>query len=172
MTKATPRKILVLDYDPAWAQRFEALKAPIWQAVRGVAISVEHVGSTSVPGLAAKPIIDIDVIVASRADLASVIGRLATLGYVHCGDLGVQDREAFENPPRLPPHHLYVCVQGSSALANHLTLRDHLRGDPAAADAYGQLKKRLAGQFPSDIDEYIRGKTPFIMEILKKTAPT
>jgi GrpB-like predicted nucleotidyltransferase (UPF0157 family) len=92
------RRVLVVDYDPSWPDVFEVLRRPVWAAVRDVAVSVEHVGSTAVPGLAAKPIIDIDVVVASSDSLSKAIGRLATLGYIHRGDLGIDDREAFDSP--------------------------------------------------------------------------
>jgi GrpB-like predicted nucleotidyltransferase (UPF0157 family) len=161
MPKPSQRKVLVVDYDSLWPLTFAALQFPIWEALRGVALSVEHVGSTSIPGLAAKPIIDIDAIVPSHADMRATIERLAALGYVHCGNLGIEDREAFENPAGLPAHHLYACVQGSAVLVNHLALRDCLRRDPSAASAYGQLKKQLAEQFPAD------GKTEFLLDLLR-----
>jgi GrpB-like predicted nucleotidyltransferase (UPF0157 family) len=143
------------------------LRITVWQAVSGIALSVEHVGSTAVPGLAAKPIIDIDVVVPSRAELPAIVERLANLGYVHRGNLGIEDREAFEPPAELPEHHLYACVRDSAALANHLTIRDHLRRDPAAAAAYAELKKRLAIRFPTDIDSYVAGKTDFFLRLLR-----
>jgi len=168
MTMSNKRKIVVVDYDPAWPLTFAALRAPICEAVRGIASAVEHVGSTSIPGLAAKPIIDIDVIIPSRAELPATIEKLAALGYVHCGDLGISDREAFYSPTHLPTHNLYVCIRGSVALANHLTIRDHLRGNPGAVAAYGNLKKQLAGQFPTDMDRYGAAKTAFLLEVLRK----
>ncbi len=127
-----PQPITVVDYDPTWPQVFKRLRAPVWQVVQDFALAVEHVGSTSVPGLAAKPIIDMDVILASPAEIALAIERLATLGYVHRGNLGIEGREAFQRPAHLPPHHLYVCVQDSVSLRNHLALRDYLRSHPAA----------------------------------------
>jgi GrpB-like predicted nucleotidyltransferase (UPF0157 family) len=162
------RRILVVDYDPTWPLTFATLRAPICAALGSVASAVEHVGSTSVPGLAAKPIVDIDVILPSRAKLPATIERLATLGYVYCGDLGIPDREAFDNPAQLPPHNLYVCIEGSLALANHLTIRDHLRRNPSAVAAYGQLKKQMAAQFPTDIDGYCAAKTAFLLEVLQR----
>lgn len=158
----------VVDYDPSWPAQFEILRSRIWGAVGDLAVSVEHVGSTSVPGLAAKPIIDIDVVVPSIADVGMVIERLATLGYRQRGDLGIEGREAFESPSGLPAHHLYACVRGSTALNNHLTVRDWLRRDPAAAAQYGLLKKRLAEFSPTDMDKYIAGKTGFLLGVLRK----
>jgi GrpB-like predicted nucleotidyltransferase (UPF0157 family) len=159
-------KITVVDYDPAWPATFERLRAGIWPSIRDVATAVEHVGSTSVPGLAAKPVIDMTIVVPTAAAMETVIGRLAAIGYRHRGDLGVPGREAFDRPERTPDHHLYACVAGNEGLRNHLALRDHLRVDPSAARAYGSLKKELAARFTDDIDGYVEGKTEFILSIL------
>jgi GrpB-like predicted nucleotidyltransferase (UPF0157 family) len=167
MPKPSQRNVLVVDYDSSWPLTFATLQAPIWEALRSIALSVEHVGSTSVPGLAAKPMIDIDVVIPSHAEMPATIEKLAALGYVHSGNLGIEDREAFRSPAGLPAHHLYACVQGSAALANHLAVRGCLRRNPAAAAAYGQLKKRLADQFPTDVESYIAGKTDFLLELLR-----
>lgn len=164
------RRVQVVDYDPSWPATFEALRREVWPAVRDVALSIEHVGSTAVPGLAAKPVIDIDVIVSARERLADAIARLRALGYVHRGNLGIEDREAFSSPQRLPAHHLYLCVQGSSALANHLGLRDYLRSNPSAAAEYGRLKKQLAAAFPDDVDRYGAAKTDCILEMLRSAS--
>jgi GrpB-like predicted nucleotidyltransferase (UPF0157 family) len=126
------RRIEVVDYDPHWPETFETLRSRIWTAVGDVASSVEHVGSTSVPGLAAKPIIDISIVVPERSDVPTGISRLATLGYVHRGDLGIAGREAFANPDGLPMHNLYLCPRDSVALANHLAIRNYLRTHPEA----------------------------------------
>ena len=166
------RRVLVVDYDPSWPDLFEALRRPVWAAVRDVALAIEHVGSTAVPGLAAKPVIDMDVVVASSNSMSEAIEKLATLGYIHQGNLGIQDREAFESPQELPTHHLYLCPQGSAVLANHLALRDFLRRDPAAAAEYGRIKKQLAARFPADIEGYIAGKTDFILAVLRNAGFT
>jgi GrpB-like predicted nucleotidyltransferase (UPF0157 family) len=139
-------------------------------ALHDVALAIEHVGSTSVPGLWAKPIVDVDVIVADDAAVALAITRLAGIGYVHRDDAGLTGREAFEAPrddPTLPPQHLYVCPQGSVALRNHLAVRDHLRAFPASVRAYGALKRRLARAHPRDIESYVAGKTDFVLAILR-----
>jgi len=161
-------RIIVVEYDPAWPVTFERLRAGIWPSIRDVATSIEHVGSTSVPGLAAKPVIDMTIVLPTESSVATVIDRLAALGYRHRGDLGVAGRQAFERPPGTPDHHLYACVAGSDALRNHLTLRDHLRGDPSAARVYGDLKKDLAARFADDIDAYVDGKTEFILSVLSE----
>src|SRR6185503_6081151 len=106
-------KITVVDYDPSWPTAFEAVRARVWPVVADVAIAVEHVGSTSVPGLPAKPIIDVTVVVPTDAAVAAAIERLSTLGYRHLGNLGIEGREAFASPDRPPRHHLYVCPRDS-----------------------------------------------------------
>ncbi len=161
------KRIVVVDYDPAWPGDFEQVRSRVWPAVADVAVAVEHVGSTSVPGLAAKPIVDISVVVPGPADVPTVIERLATLGYRHCGNLGVEGREAFASPSALPLHHLYACPSNSLALANHLAVRNYLRAHPDAAREYGELKKQLAQRFLDDIDGYTDGKTDAILKMLR-----
>jgi GrpB-like predicted nucleotidyltransferase (UPF0157 family) len=112
------QKIVVVDYDPAWPTVFEDLRARVWTVVNTFAVGIEHIGSTSVPGLASKPIIDMAVVVPSSELFPRAIERLATLGYAHRGDLGVKGREAFQSPAGWPRHHLYTCPTGSLPLLN------------------------------------------------------
>jgi GrpB-like predicted nucleotidyltransferase (UPF0157 family) len=160
------RTIVVVDYDPVWPDWFEQLRGGVWPVVHDVALAVEHVGSTSVPGLAAKPVIDMSVVVPSEAAVPLAIARLATIGYLHRGNRGVEGREAFDGPPDGPAHNLYVCPTGSLGLVNQLAVRDYLRKQPETARAYGDLKKRLAAKFPDDIDSYVRGKTDLVLDLL------
>lgn len=94
--------------------------------MQGRAAAIEHVGSTAVPGLAAKPIIDMDVLLGSATDLPLVIAQLASVGYQHRGDLGVTGREAFRAPPNDLPHHLYVCPPRSPEYMRHISFRGYL----------------------------------------------
>jgi GrpB-like predicted nucleotidyltransferase (UPF0157 family) len=160
--------IEVVDYDPEWKRAFEELRARIWPRVEGFAVAIEHVGSTSVPGLAAKPVIDLDIVVAHDGDVQKTIDALAELGYKHRGNLGIEGREAFARPADAAiPHNLYVCVEGAVAFRNHIAIRDYLRQNPEVAKEYGALKKELAEKFPDDIDSYIDGKTDFLVGILR-----
>ncbi|MEZ4417291.1 MAG: GrpB family protein [Gemmatimonadota bacterium] len=161
------RRVEVRDYDPEWPLLYEHLRARIWPAVSDVAITIEHVGSTAVPGLAAKPIIDLDV-VAVPALINECTRRLEGLGYRHQGDLGIPGREAFAEPPGSPRHHLYLCSSDSEALANHLTVRAALRASSSEARAYGELKKALADTFAEDRDAYTAGKTDFLLALLAR----
>ena len=155
------------DFTTSWPTLFETLRSRLLLALGDLADSIEHVGSTAVPGLVAKPIIDLDIVVDSATDVPLAVARLATLGYQHRGDLGIEGREAFDRPAKLPAHHLYVCVQGSLALANHLTIRDYLRQHPEAAVKYGFLKRRLAREFPLEPARYGGGKTEFLVGLLR-----
>ncbi len=160
--------VVVVDYDPTWPDIFEQLRARVWPVVSDIALTIEHVGSTAVPGLAAKPIIDMTVVVPSAREVPLAIARLATLGYEHRGDLGIEGREAFTRPEDLPAHNLYLSAPGSLGLQNQLAVPDYLRTHPATAQAYGELKKRLAQQFPHDIISYIDGKTDLLLSILRE----
>ena len=165
------RTIKVVPYDPAWQTEYTKAHAFFTHTLQGIPHTIEHVGSTSVPGLAAKPILDIDIIVPTPDLVQPAIQRLATVGYKHRGNLGIPGREAFAYDPANPhitwiEHHLYLVLEGNESLTNHLLLRDHLRANPQAAQAYGDLKKQLAQQFPHNIDAYIEGKTALITQFL------
>jgi GrpB-like predicted nucleotidyltransferase (UPF0157 family) len=162
------RIVQVVEYDPRWPEQFCLIRDRIWPCVGDIAIAIEHVGSTSVPGLAAKPVIDMDIVIPSRNEFPVIAMRLATLGYQHRGNLGIEDREAFWAPERRSDHHLYVCPRDSVALRNHIALRDHLRAHPLDAAAYSNLKRQLAERFSLDVDRYVEGKTDFILSILTR----
>jgi len=118
--------VIVLDYDSNWPALFQCLRKRIADALGDMAAAIEHVGSTAVPGRVAKPIIDIDVLLTSEPMLPTAIERLATLGYVHRGNLGIPEREAFFAPANDPPHHLYVCPPCSVEFRRHTAFRDYL----------------------------------------------
>ena len=161
--------VIIEDYDPRWAGRFETLRTRISAALGSLATAIEHVGSTAVPGLAAKPIIDVDVLLRCSSDLPLAIERLRALGYGHQGDLGIAGREAFRATVAVFPHHLYVCSPDSSEYGRHIAFRNHLRGNPADARAYEHLKRSLANRYGDNRDAYTLGKTDFIEAILKRT---
>lgn len=163
---AVGEPIVISEYDPRWPALFCELRDGLPAGLRMCARSIEHVGSTAVPGLAAKPIIDIDVVVADEADVAEAIAMLAAAGYPHKGDAGVPGREAFDQPPHLPEHHLYLCVEGAGPLVAHLRLRDHLRANPGTAREYAALKRELAAAYGDDREGYTEAKTAFIERVL------
>jgi GrpB-like predicted nucleotidyltransferase (UPF0157 family) len=156
----------IRDYDPAWPRQFSQFAARVKAVLGAVVLQVEHVGSTAVPGLVAKPVIDMDVVLASPSDLAEVIRRLVGLGYVHEGELGIVGREAFRWPSGEARHHLYVLIAGASELRRHLAFRDALRADRVLRDAYAALKRSLALRYSHDRESYTEAKSAFITEIV------
>lgn len=164
------KKVIVLPYDAAWKSAFEDIKREIQYALADLIIGIEHVGSTSVEGLSAKPCIDIDIIIQDYTAFDKIVKKLANIGYVHEGNLGIENREAFRysNKPHLMTHHLYVCPQNSKELHRHIAFRDFLRNNPEAARQYGQIKETAAQLFPDDIDQYMAYKSPCIAELYKK----
>ncbi|GAA2758301.1 GrpB family protein [Actinopolymorpha rutila] len=159
--------IIVEEYDPAWPERFRALRDEYEAAMAAAGVpfvAIEHVGSTSVPGLAAKPVIDCDIVV-DEAHVAAASEVLVSLGFVPLGELGIPQRWAFRTPDRLTGTHTYVIVDGCLSLRNHLALRDVLRSDAALREEYSAVK-RQAGALAADIDEYGRLKTDMVQRIL------
>ena len=146
---------------------FHEIKQEIEAAAGDLIIGIEHVGSTSVEGMSAKPCIDIDVIIEDDTVLGAVIQALASIGYIHEGNLGIADREAFRysRKDHLLKHHLYACPQYSEELHRHMTFRDFLRSNPDAAATYSRVKEEAARLFPNDIDGYIAYKSPCIEEL-------
>ena len=162
-------KVTVVPYDEAWSMAFEKIKKELEAALGALAVGIEHVGSTSVVGMSAKPCIDIDVIIRDYSVWNEVMMRLGDIGYIHEGDLGIKDREAFRylEKTHLQKHHLYVCPQYSEELHRHLVFRDFLRGNPVAAKRYSLVKEQAAEHFPNDIDGYVRYKSTCICELYK-----
>ena len=157
-------RVKVLPYDESWKVAFEEIKREIADVLGDLIIGIEHVGSTSVEGLSAKPCIDVDVVIKDYSVFDVVVRKLESIGYIHEGNLGIADREAFKysNKPHLMQHHLYVCPQYSEELRRHITFRDFLRSNPEAAKKYGMTKETAVRLFPDDIDKYIEYKSPCI----------
>lgn len=167
---AVTTEIVVADPDPAWSSWFEQVRERVWPAVADVASRIDHVGSTSVAGLAAKPIIDLDVVVPAEEDVRPAIERLRSIGYRWRGDLGVTGREAFAPPghDRLPRHHLYLVVDGNRAHQDHVLLRDLLREDPEARARYAELKRANVRRAAGDMDVYVAAKAALVAELLTR----
>jgi GrpB-like predicted nucleotidyltransferase (UPF0157 family) len=168
LDSAMANPVIIFDYDPNWPVLFQSLRKRIANALGDLAAAIEHVGSTAVPGLAAKPIIDIDVLLASGTMLPPAIERLASLGYVHRGNLGIPEREAFYAPASDPRHHLYVCPSCSAEFLRHMAFRDYLRAHPEEAKIYAGLKIALAERFREDRAAYNNAKGEFVAELTSR----
>jgi GrpB-like predicted nucleotidyltransferase (UPF0157 family) len=158
--------IEVVAWSPDWAVQFEEVSTDLRGAVAAIpGARVEHVGSTSVPGLAAKPVLDIDVIV-DQVDLPAAVAALERIGYIHRGDLGVTGREAFHAPDDGLRRNVYACAAGTTNVRNHLAVRDVLRRREDLRDAYAAVKGALAADPEMDIDTYLAGKSAVLQEAL------
>ncbi|MFD1453112.1 GrpB family protein [Oceanobacillus sojae] len=170
------RKKEIAAHCTGWGETFLELKSVLNQQIGDIVLGIEHVGSTSVKGLAAKPILDIDIIIESYHVFLEVTARLKELGYFHEGDKGIEEREAFGRRDNEVPwkkdkrswmeHHLYVCSKDSKELTRHLAFRNYLREHPGTADEYAKLKRRLAKTAASR-EAYTLGKTAFIERVLE-----
>lgn len=132
----------LVEYDADWPLRFDTIRQHIAPHLPP-GTAVEHVGSTAVPGMVGKPVIDVDVVVQDIHVVAEVVATLAWLGFAHRGDLGIAGRQAFDACPGWPPHHVYLVVQDSEPYRDHVDLREHLRAHPDAARRYSDEKRRL-----------------------------
>jgi len=160
-------KVVVLPYDSAWKAAFEEIRKEIEQAAGDLIVDIEHVGSTSVEGMSAKPCIDLDVVIPDHTVFDAVADRLKAIGYFHEGDLGIKGREAFRysGKPHLMTHHLYVCPRDSRELHRHVTFRNFLKSHPEAVKQYSTVKETAARLFPDDIDRYVAYKAPCIQAL-------
>ncbi|MCR8845643.1 GrpB family protein [Paenibacillus sp. SC116] len=172
------KPIMIEQYNEEWPIAFHTIESILLDRLNGLALRIEHVGSTSVPGLAAKPIIDIDVVIESMEHLPKVIKKLEELGYIHEGDLGIRDREAFARKDVYVPfsiegsvkheHHLYVCKRESEELIRHIMFRDALRKYPSLVSEYTNLKLQLSNTFRNNRNAYTEGKTGFITKVMRE----
>ncbi|KAL1792448.1 hypothetical protein ACET3X_008955 [Alternaria dauci] len=159
--------VVVEQYNKEWPQQFECIKSELEHYLEDVDyLAIEHVGSTSVPGLVAKPIIDVDVIV-TRDNVQSAIDTLiAKAKFDYLGELGIVDRHVFKDPNQSLPHNIYVCVDGAAQTRNHLSLRDTLRSNAELRDEYARVKLELAANATNIVD-YMIAKGNVIQKILK-----
>jgi GrpB-like predicted nucleotidyltransferase (UPF0157 family) len=157
--------IVITPYDEAWPARFRAESARLQEAFRDVPVWIEHIGSTAVPGLAAKPIVDIMLGVERLAQVEARIPALEARGYEYVTEheTEIPERRFFAKPRQRPRlFHLHAVERTSDFWRRHLVFRDHLRRHPEEAAAYGALKIALAARFDDDRDGYTESKTPFI----------
>ncbi len=154
--------MLILPYSPLWPSQYLQIHNLLTKALGSTHLHIEHIGSTAVPGLAAKPIIDIDIVYAKEAPLSPITDALSTLGYFHNGDQGLPGREVFKRKKPSPghpvldhiQHHLYACPEGSPELRRHLLFRDYLRTNEEARDEYARLKTDIASAAEQDRKRY------------------
>jgi GrpB-like predicted nucleotidyltransferase (UPF0157 family) len=161
-----PDRVVVVPYDPAWRSQFATEAELILRALGDNVVAVHHIGSTAIPGIFAKPIIDILLEVHDLARLDSQAGALMELGYEAMGEFGIPGRRYFRkiNDAGVRTHHVHAFQAGSAEVERHLAFRDYMIAHPAAAEAYGALKRELAQAHPDDRQAYMDGKDTFVKE--------
>lgn len=171
--------MLIEKYTATWIKDFENLKSEFEKRLHGLDFSIEHIGSTSVPKLDSKPIIDIDIIYIKKTEFEKIKAELLKTGYYHNGNQGIKDREVFKRKGEVPneildkiKHHLYVCPVESEALERHVLSRNFLRNNDWARLKYQQMKYKLAEQANHDRKKYAELKeknvNDFIDSIVEK----
>ena len=160
---------LVGRYDPLWPTRFEQIRQVLQTHLADIDVRIEHVGSTAIPSMIAKPIIDL-IIIVPQGGFGKACDKLQEIGYAHQGALGIVGREAFDLRDEtlaqaLGAHHLYVCETDSAELQRQIAFRDFLRSHPDEALALSQLKWRLAEEYDNDRQAYMAGKSALVQEI-------
>jgi GrpB-like predicted nucleotidyltransferase (UPF0157 family) len=171
------KAITIVPYHEKWEVEFRLLKKHLAENLHDFKIEIEHVGSTAINGLWAKPILDVDIIICEKNRLPEISQVLQNLGYIAKGEQGVSGRYAFRQSKKTSSifgnkmemkHHLYVCFADSTALKNHLLFRDTLKKSPALVDEYTQLKQNILENKHLDRYTYARLKTAFIISVLEK----
>lgn len=161
--------IEVQPYNPQWPTDFLTIKFSLQAALQGIdLIAIEHIGSTSIPGMAAKPIIDIDLVVSPRNLDAATHALVSNGGYENMGEWGVKGRIAFRKVDAVPRRNVYVCLDGCVGFRSHVALREACRGDEGVRDAYSMAKMRLAEKEWGSVDEYGIAKNEVVLWILGK----
>ena len=162
------QKIRVEDYNPEWPDMFERERRALAEAFGPYALAIEHVGSTSVPGLAAKPVIDIAVGTPTYPLPDQVISRVSALGYEHKGEFGIPRRHYFRRNGPPCAFHVHANEIEGESYRNQVLFRDYLRAHPEAAREYQALKRDLAARLVNDFETYTDSKTGFVQSALEK----
>jgi GrpB-like predicted nucleotidyltransferase (UPF0157 family) len=162
-----PDPVEIVDHDPGWVTAFAGLGATLRGALGAVAVRIDHIGSTAVPGLAAKAVIDVQVSVRSLEPVDPFREPLVRLGYVYRADNPERTKRYFREPPGTRRTHVHVRRLGSFSQQVPLLFRDYLRSHPAAAAEYADTKRRCAAQFRHDRQGYVEAKDAFVWRVIR-----
>ncbi|WP_368505028.1 GrpB family protein [Alkalihalophilus sp. As8PL] len=162
------REVKVVPYQEKWVKTYESEKEQIETVLDGECITIHHIGSTAIPTISAKPIIDMMVEVKDIKKVDDFNVKFENLGYEAMGENGITDRRFFKKGGDNRTHHVHIFEQESIGIKRHLAFRDYMLAHPDEARRYSELKQKLARNFPSNIDRYIEGKDAYIKEIEKK----
>lgn len=161
------QRVYLVPYDPAWARDFARESSAVAAAMGHLLVAIHHIGSTAIPGIRAKPVIDMLAVVSDISLLDGKAAQLEELGYEVMGELGIPGRRYFrkDNPEGIRTHQIHAFQVGSPQIARHLVFRDFMRAHRERAEQYDALKHRLAELHPDDVARYTDGKDDFIKEM-------
>lgn len=161
-----------MPHDPKWREAFEVESKRVTDALGEIVVAIHHIGSTAIPGIYAKPIIDLLVEVKDIVKVDGQNSSMESLGYEVMGEFGIAGRRYFrkDNQEGIRTHHIHTFKVGSKQVERHLAFRDYMIAHPEDAQRYSELKRRLAREYPTNIDEYMDGKDGFIREMDRKAA--
>lgn len=162
------RKVKVLSHQAEWSKMYQAESKKIKNVFKEEILNVYHIGSTAIPNIKAKPVIDIMVEVINIANVDNFNNDMEQLGYEAIGENGISKRRFFRKGGDNRSHHVHIFEQGNEEISRHLTFRDYMINHPEEAMKYSQLKQSLAEKFPNNIEKYIEGKNDYIKEIDNK----
>ncbi|WP_029328977.1 GrpB family protein [Lentibacillus jeotgali] len=162
------RKVDVVHYDAFWPILFDIEAGKLQRIFSDEIIDIHHIGSTSVEGLYAKPVIDMMPVVRDINRIDQFDLGMETIGYEAKGEFGITGRRFFQKGGNERTHHIHIFEAGNHHIERHLAFRDYLREHPDKAVSYSRLKLELAACFPDDIDAYIDGKNRFVLETERK----
>ncbi|MFD1021002.1 GrpB family protein [Thalassobacillus hwangdonensis] len=162
------RKVEVVKFDETWSRKFEEEKEKLRNIFGNELVAVHHIGSTSVEGLKAKPIIDILPVVKDIEKVDSFNEQMEAIGYEPMGEFGLPGRRYFRKGGDQRTHHIHMYEESNNEIDRHLAFRDYLRTHPDERERYGNLKEELAKQYPNDMESYINGKDSYVKEMERK----
>jgi GrpB-like predicted nucleotidyltransferase (UPF0157 family) len=158
--------VVVVRHDPSWREAFETEAAILARVLGDNAVAIHHIGSTAIPGIYAKPVIDILVEFADVEALDALGPQMEQLGYEVMGEFGMPGRRYFrkDNDAGVRTHQIHAFPAGTEQVIRHLAFRDYMVAHPERANAYSELKRRLAAEYPDSMNDYMDGKDGFIKE--------
>ncbi len=166
MSSESP-KVIVVPYNPKWAELYERVRQELQAAIGHLVLDIQHIGSTAIPDMTAKPVIDVGIAVENFEDARACVGPMETLGYEYRGENGIPRRHYFVKG-RPGTHHFHMLEIASAEWAAQILFRDYLRAHPDFASQYAQLKRRLSAKFANDREAYQRAKALFIAEVIAR----
>ena len=166
------RKVEVVPHNPRWRDAFEAEAKHVAAALGENVVAIHHIGSTAIPNIYAKPVIDLLVEVRDITEVDEQSSAMESLGYEVMGEYGIPGRRYFrkDNREGIRTHHIHVFEAGSAEVERHLAFRDYMIAHPREAQRYSEMKRKLAEEHPQSIDGYMDGKDGFIKEMDRRAA--